>query len=142
MATPTNIRDSESDAAVRVTKNGEMAVGPLSHSYPYYVSVALLNTEYEVVPAIAGKCFVITGFLIASDKDFGSATVAETLSVYEANPADITINEKTILQVDFLRNDRLVATGLDLLVSESKALVAVATDSAVDVTVAGYYIDA
>ena len=41
-----------------------------------------------------------------------------------------------------LKNDRLIATGLDLLVGTAKSLVAVGTDSAADVTISGYYIDA
>lgn len=142
MSTPVNIRDPESGTAARISPRGELIIGPLSHSTPYYISVAAAATEYKVVDAIAEKRFVITGLLLASDKTFGSATVAETLTIYEANPADITVNEKTIVQIDFLKNDRLAATGLDLLVNQAKALIAIGTDFAVDVTISGYYIEA
>lgn len=125
-----------------VSDRGELIVAPLSFSVPYYVSVAAANTPYEVVQGKAEKCFVITALLLASDKTFGSATTAETLTIYEANPADLTTNEKTIIQIDLLKNDRITPTGLNLLVNQAKSLVAIGTDFAVDVTIAGYYINA
>jgi hypothetical protein len=136
------IQGGDKGANVLVTELGELVTAPLSNSTPYYVSVAIASTPYLVVPAIAGKCFLITGLLIASDKNFGTATTAETVVLYEANAADLSTNIKTITQVDLLKNDRLVATGLNLVASNARALVASGTDSAVDVTVAGYYINA
>jgi hypothetical protein len=135
------IHGGDKDTNVLVTDRGELVVAPLSFSTPYYVSVATLNTAFEVVPASARQCFVITGLLLASDKNFGSATVAETLTIYEANAADLDTNLKTIVKVDLLKNDRLVATGLNLLVGQARSLIAIGTDDAVDVTIAGYYVN-
>lgn len=142
MSTPTNIRDADEGTAAKVTSGGVLVVGSLSHSTPYYISVAAATVEYQVIEGKAKKSFIVTGLLLASSKTFGSATTAETLTIYEASPADITVSEKTIVQLDMLKNDRFVATGLDLLVSNAKSLIAIATDSSVDVTISGYYIDA
>lgn len=128
------------DYGVLVTPRGELVIAPLAYSEPYYVSVAAAATAYTVVPAVAEKRFVITSLLVASDKTFGSATTAETLTVYEANAAAIGTSLKTIFQVDMLKNDRMVATGLNLITTKARALVAIGTDNKVDVTVAGYYV--
>ena len=129
------------DYRVLVTSRGELVVAPLAYSTPYYKSVAAAATPYEVVPAKAEKRFVITGLLLASDKTFGSATTAETLTIYEANAADLSVNLKTIVRLDMLKNDRMPATGLNLITTKARALVAIGTDFAVDVTIAGYYVN-
>lgn len=134
------IRGNDGIHHAGVTENGELIVGSLAYSDPYYQLLAVADTGVEVVPAVTSRCFVITGVLIASTKNFASATVAETVTIYEANPADITTNTKTVFQIDLLRNDRLVAFSLNLRVSSTKTLVAIATDAEVNVTLAGYYV--
>ena len=126
---------------VLVSKNGELIVRALKYSDPYYMLVNVAATPFEVVPAIAYMRFVITGLLIASSKTFGSATTAETITIYEANAADLSINLRTVFKLDMLKNDRLAATGLNLQMTESRSLVAIGTDNDVDVTIAGYYVD-
>lgn len=134
------IFDEQDSTAAKISTLGEQYVAPRFYSSPYYISVEVANTPYSVVPAISGQKFIITGLLLSSDKAFASATVAETLVIYEASPADISTNLKTVAQVDFLRNDRLVATSLNLATSDAVSLVAEATDAKVDVTIAGYYV--
>ena len=126
---------------VKVTELGELVTAPIEYSTPYYVGVEVLNTAYEVVPAKSSMRFVITALLLNSRKDFGSATVAQTLTIYEANPADIDTVINIVTQVDMLKNDRLPISGLNLVVPPALSLVAIADDSAVDVTVAGYYVN-
>lgn len=123
-----------------VTDQGELVVAPLEYSTPYYISVAASGTPYEVLLGKAGFCFVITGLLLASDKNFGTSVDAQTLTIYEAHPSDIGTSTKTIVQLDLLRNDRITPTGLNIRTSSTVSLVAIGTDSAVDVTIAGYYI--
>ena len=82
------IVNSKSGRIAEITEFGEFVTAPISYSTPYYVLVDVL-TALEVVQGKAGQCFVITGLLLASDKNFASTTVAETLTVYEANPAEI-----------------------------------------------------
>ena len=140
--TDVTIWDDKSQAAALVSINGELIVAPISYSEAHYVSVDTADTPFEVVPAVSGKRFVITSMLLATDKNFASATVAETLTLYEASPADLGTNMKIVTQIDFLRNDRLVATGLNLATSKAVSIVAIATSASVDVTVAGYYVAA
>ena len=133
--------DDKNQTSALISFNGELIVGPISYSTPYYVSVDSLNIAKEVVPAKSGNLFIITGLLIASSKTFGTATTAETVTIYESSPADLTTQLKIITQVDLLKNDRLAITGLNLASSEAVSLTAIATDTNVDVTIAGYYIN-
>jgi len=140
--TDVTIYDDKNHAAALVSVNGELVVGPLSYSTAYYKLVDVATTPFEVVPASSGKKFIIDSMLFTTSKTFGSATTAETLTIYEASPADLSTNLKTVAEIDFLKNDRLVATGLKLATSTAISLVTTATDTNVSVTIAGYYIDA
>jgi len=133
--------DDKTQSIAKVNPNGGLIVAPSHYSTAYYVLVDTAATTFEVIPAISDMNFIVTGMLIASDKSFATSTVAETLTIYEANPADLSVNTKTITQIDLLRNDRLVATALDLATTKTKTLVAIATSANVNVTLSGYYID-
>jgi len=136
-----SIYDDKTSSIAKVDKSGGLVVSPIEYSTAFYVSVDVVSTSFEIVPTMVGKNFIITGLLIASDKTFGSSTTAETLTLYEANADDITINIRTLFKVDLLKNDRLVATGMGIAVSKSITIAAIATDVKVDLTIAGYYID-
>ena len=140
--TDVTIWDDKNQAAALVSVNGELIVGPLSYSSAYHETVDIAATAFEIVPAVAGKKFVIDSMLLATSKTFGAATTAETLTIYEASPADLSTNLKTVAQIDFLKNDRLVATGLKLASSTAISLVASAADTDVSVTIAGFYVAA
>jgi len=140
--TDVTIWDDKSQAAALVSANGELVVGPLSYSTAYHETIDTADTPVEIVPAASGKKFIINSMLLATSKTFGSATTAETLTIYEASPADLSTNMKTVAEIDFLKNDRLVATGLGLASSTAVSLVAIATDTNVSVTIAGYYVTA
>ena len=141
MTLQVSLFDDKTQSIAKVNPNGGLIVAPSHYSTAYYVLVDTAATTFEVIPAISDMNFIVTGMLIASDKSFATSTVAETLTIYEANPADLSVNTKTITQIDLLRNDRLVATALDLATTKTKTLVAIATSANVNVTLSGYYID-
>ncbi|MCK5236081.1 MAG: hypothetical protein KAR06_03765 [Deltaproteobacteria bacterium] len=140
--TDVTIWDDKSQAAAQVSVNGELIVGAFAYDTPHYVSVDTALTAFEIVPAKAGKRFIVKSMLLATNKDYASPTVAETLTIYEASPADLSTNLKTFTQVDFLRNDRLPISGLNIATSTAVSLVATADSSNIDVTIAGYYVAA
>lgn len=133
---------NEKGTRAKITSRGEVVVAPVAYSVPYFTLVTNNTDSFEVLRGIGRKWFVITALLITSSKSFGSATNAETITIYEANPADLSINLNTITQIDMTNNQRMPVTGLNLITGESTSLVAVATDNDVSVTVAGYYVDA
>jgi len=135
-----SIFDDQTQSIATVSRNGELIVAPISYSTSYFVLVDVAATAFEIVPALSNHQFIVTDILIASSKTFGSATTAETITLYEASPADLDTNLKTITQIDMLKNDRMVAIGLNLATTEAVSIVASATDNDVSVTVAGYYV--
>jgi len=138
--TDISLFDEKNRTYAEVSSVGEQYVAPRFYSDPYYISVAAADTEYEIIPAKSGKKIVVTSFIFASNKNYASSTVAETLTIYEALPSDLTTNLKTFTQVDLLKNDRIIATNLNLATSDSISLVAIAGSNNVDVTIAGYYV--
>ena len=140
--TDVTIFDDKSQAAALVSVNGELIVGPFAYDTPFYVSVDTASTAFEIVPARSGKKFIVKSILLATDKNYASPTVAETLTIYEASPADLSDNLRIFTQVDFLRNDRLPISGLNIATSTAVSLVAIADSNNIDVTIAGYYVSA
>jgi len=132
--------DERTGLAAGISSRGELFTAPISYSEPHYVSIDVAATAFEIVPGKAGKKFVITSMLLASSKTFASATTAETLTIYEASTADLDTNTKILVQLDMLKNDRMVATGLNIATSNAISIAAIATDISVDVTVSGYYV--
>ena len=124
-----------------ISNEGEQYVSSRYYSKAYNVIINDISIAFEIVPAQAGKKFIITSMLLATSKTFGSATTAETLNIYEASPADLATELGIIAQIDFLKNDRLVATSLNIAASDSVSIVASATDTDVNVTISGYYVN-
>lgn len=140
MALKFQLFDAVRNVFARITSLGEVVTNDYDYSEPYYVSVDSVGDAFEVVAGKPGKCFIVKSLLIASSKTFGSATTAETVTVYEANPSDLTTSLKIFVKLDLLKNDRMPITGLNLKVGKVNSLVVVATDTDVDVTIAGYYV--
>lgn len=140
MALPTYIEDKATKRSAEVTEHGQLVVGPLSYSESYNASMALAATEYEVVKGITSRRFVITDILIITLKSVSPSAPA-TIILYEADVSDITTNLKTIVEIDMVSQDRLVANGLNIVTSgEARSIVGTTTDGTVTVTLAGYYI--
>jgi len=138
---PIQIRGGNSAHAL-VSDEGELIIRKFDYSTTYSVSLAVTSTIYEIVPGKAGQAFVLTDILVTSDRNFGSATTPENIQIYQAPSHDWTVNDGYLLNIDMLKNDRLVATGLNIKTGETKSLVAVASDTEATVVLAGYYISA
>lgn len=133
--------DEKEGIAAGISPRGELYTAPIEYSIAYYVSIDAADTPFEIVQGKSGKRFVMTSMLLSSSKTFGTATAAETLHLYEAYTADLDIVVNTVTQIDLLKNDRLVATALNLATSDAISIVASATDTNVNVTIAGYYVN-
>jgi len=136
------IFDEKEGVAVKISPRGELIVAPISNSDIFNVTVDVADEPFEIVRGLAGKKFIVTGMLIATSKTFGSATTAETIELYQAHPSDLAISTNSLLDLDMLKNDRMIATGLNLTSGEASSLVAKATDTTASITFGGYYIEA
>lgn len=140
MALPVQIEDKSTKRSACVSPFGELITAPLSYSTAYNSSMDLAATEYEIVTGKTGKRFVITDILIITLKSVSPSAPA-TIVLYEADVSDLTTNLNTIVEIDMVSQDRLVANGLNIVTNgNARSIVGTTTDGTVTITVAGYYI--
>jgi hypothetical protein len=138
MTTPVNIRDSENDWAVCVTKNGELVTTSASYSEVYQESSADINI-HNVVVGRPNKIFVITSAIIAQDKTNTDVNV----SLFEADDLD-GASTKLLFEGGLTRSDRINVPFLNVATNPTK-WINFQHDSAtatIAVTLTGYYISA
>jgi len=135
MTAPVRINFDGRDA--KVSSRGELIVSPIEFSTSYAASLAASGTT-TVVKAVADKRFIMTDILLASDR----TNVDTNVTVFEASDFESTTEDKVIIEVDFMRNDRMVATGLNIATDPVKWINLKSNTSAgITITIAGYYID-
>lgn len=141
MALPTYIEDKTTKKSACVTDKNQLVVGPISYSESYNESLVLADPiAYEVVEGLTNKKFVITDILIITLKSVSPSAPA-TIILYEADVSDKLTNLKTIVEIDMVSQDRLVANGLNIITADyARSIMATTTDGTVTVTLAGYYI--
>ena len=126
------------DHHAEVTGRGELVVGSLEHSQPYYVELGVDDQVYNAVPGIASKKFVITGIILGADRNVVTDT---SIHIYEATSASGT-TDKDILIVDINKGETLAITGLNSITQTTRWINATADDDDVDLTIFGYYVEA
>tara|TARA_R100001198_G_C5242067_1_gene219670 strand:+ start:6307 stop:6729 length:423 start_codon:yes stop_codon:yes gene_type:complete len=126
------------ESVVRVSSKGQLSVGPLNHSVPVNVKAEVINTAYNLVVPVASKQIVITDIILTANKNVGVNDA--TVDIYEADSVDTTTINKSILQLEMLKNSNLVLTGLNLLVSSNKWVNVKTDDDDIFVTVMYYYL--
>jgi len=122
--------------SAKVSSNGELIVGSLEYSAPYYVRTLVDDQAYNVVTAMADCRFIVTGILIATSK---AITGTATISIYEASSAETTTSDRDILTIDMVKEDRLYLNLFNVSTDSVRYINIKASDSQVDCTVFGYY---
>lgn len=135
---PTVIRDLASKVAAKVTARGELVVGSLEYSTPYYKELGVDDQIYTVVPAKAQKRFVITSIIIGADRN---VTTDTSVHIYESATPDGTTS-KDIFRGDINKGETIPMIGLNMITDETRWINATADDDDVDLTILGYYVDA
>ena len=124
---------------VKVTSLGQLVVAPLEFSEPLFNAIALTATAYNFVEPVAGKRFVITGYIAATDKNVSSTNGAE-IAIIESSAIDSTVASKVLLTLDLGKLDSQVITGLNMITSPGVWINASTDDATVNLTILGYYI--
>lgn len=122
-----------------ISPYGEIKVGPYDYSTAYFKSLAVINTAYNFVHPIQDQFFVITAVLIQADKDVHASTAA-IIDLYESGGDDDTTIDKSVFQIEMLKNERVPLVPLNIKVSEGKFLNGKTNDATVLMTVTGYYV--
>jgi len=140
MATPVNIKDSDSATAVKVTKFGQLVVAPLAYSTPVVDTLNVINTSFNFIKPQQDHSIVITDIVISADRSVG--VNGADVQIYEAETAETTTIDTTVLDVDMVKQTQLGLTGLNLLVPEGKFVNAKTDDINILVTIMFYRVPA
>jgi len=126
------------ESLVRVSSKGQMAVGPLTHSTPVNVKAEEPDTAYNLIAPSAGKQIIITDIVLTANKNVGATDA--TVDLYEADSVTDTVINRSILQLEMIKNSSLVLTGLNILANENKWVNVKTDDDDVFATVMYYYL--
>ena len=125
---------------VEVTPRGQLVVAPLTYSTGRFNNMDVIDTAYNFYEPIPGKRFVMTGFIVATNRNVG--VNGAVIIFYEADAVDSLTVDETILQLDMVKNDVLPIVGLNFILSEGAFLNGKTDDDDVLATIMGYEIGA
>lgn len=125
----------------KVSTRGQLIVAPIDYSTAYNATAGTANVASNFLGPQTGKRFVITGITLYANQQV-SNTVDATVVVYEAIADNTVTSSKDVLSTNMTRKDRIVLTGINLILTEGVWLNLKTTDDDVYGTVLGYYIDA
>jgi hypothetical protein len=116
-----------------------LRVSQYDYSTSYFQTFATAATAYNFVPPIQNQFFVITAIILQANKNV-NATTGQVVDIYEATSATSTTIDKKLVEVEMIKNDRIILTGLNIKMNEGKFLNGKTEDDDVLATVAGYYV--
>lgn len=134
-----NILDSAIGTIAKVTKSGELVVGPTSYDDTIHKKLDTDNTAFNFFLPKIDKQFVIKGIIAQADKDVSNVATADII-IYEASSAGTTTVDKILLNINLTRFGNFPGLPLNLLVEEGKFVNAKTDDNSVFMTIMGYYI--
>jgi len=140
MAAAVNITDSDSRITAKVTKFGQLVVAPLAYSTPVVDTLNVINTAFNFIKPQQDHRIVITDIVISADRAVG--VNGADVQIYEAETAETTTIDTTILDLDMVKQTQLGLTGLNLLVPEGKFVNAKTDDVNILVTIMFYRVPA
>jgi hypothetical protein len=134
------ITDAKNGNQAKVTNAGQLVTSPIEYSTPKFVSLASDNVGYTFFEPKDGKKFVITDVIAIADRNVTTSCI---IDIYEADDLDSATIGTSIFQLDLLKNDKIVMTGLNIITSAEGIFINGKTDDNNGlVTISGYYIDA
>lgn len=138
----TSLTDGKgTNAQAQVTSRGQLVVAPIDYSIAYNATAGTANVAANLLEPVTSKRFVITAITLYANQGV-SNTADATVDLYEATSSTSTTISKSVLQTNMVRQDRIILTGLNLILTEGVWLNLKTTDDDVYGTVFGYYIDA
>jgi hypothetical protein len=133
------LSDGRKGRTAKVTNRGQLIVSPIAFSEFFNVTADLINTGYTVVPPKSGHEFVITSIFLYANKNVGASDA--TVELYETKTEGSLTASKSILKTELPKNDKIVLTALNNLVSEGVWLSVKTDDDDIFVNVGGYYVE-
>lgn len=123
-----------------VLPTGQLATAALKYSTGKFNNMDATGTAFNFHEPTAGKRFVITGFIIGTNRDVGPD--GAVIEIYEASAVDSIIVDEAILQLDMTKNQLIPILGANIILTEGAFLNGQTDDATVLATIAGYEVDA
>jgi len=124
----------------QVTPRGQLVVSPIDFNTSTFNALDTTGTAFNFVEPIAGKQFVITGYISASDRSVSANDGAE-VPIIESEAIDSTTATKILLTLNLGKLDSQSLTGLNILTTPGKWINASTDDATVNLTLLGYFVD-
>lgn len=122
---------------VRVTPQHQLVTGPLEFSGTTQQDLDTIDTAFNFVIPQVGTFFTLTGFIVNTTKsiDINGATI----EIYETSAVDSTTVDKQIYKFDLTRQQIVVLSSKNIMITEGKFLNAKTDSATVLVTIDGYF---
>lgn len=133
------LRGPEDNVKARVSQFGELVCAPYAYSKPYFQNMGTAATAYNFVEPKQNQFFVITGIIVQANKNV-NATTGQIVDIYEADEATDTTIDTSIIEIELIKNDKVVMTPLNIAVTAGKFVNGKTEDDDVLATVFGYYV--
>jgi len=134
-----NIKDPKSGFLGKVSDQGEILTRQLKFDEVKFQSIDANDTAFNFFKAVANQRFVITGIILNTNKDIG--VNGAIIDIYEASSVSSTTIDKSLLELNLLKNQTTSVVPLLLGVSEGKFVNGKSDDAIVNVSIVGYFID-
>jgi len=123
--------------AVKVTALGQLVAGPFDYDEVSAITLDVANTAVNIFGPLVQKRFVVTAILLTANKN---VTTDCSVEIYESDGPTSTTVDKSILNIEMLKNSDRDITGLNFRLTEGVYLNGKTDDDDVFVTVMGYYV--
>lgn len=135
------INDPSTGSQAKVTSRGQLVTAPLEFSDPVQNDLTVTCTAVNFFTPQSGQRLVITAIFVGADRNV-SQSCGAIVEIYEATSATSTIVAKTIFKTGIIKNGTLPLLGLNFLATQGVWLNAKTDDANINITIAGYFIDA
>ena len=135
------IKGGKSGNKAEVTETGELTVGDAKFSKFFLGSAVANNISVNVVPPLAGHKFVIKSIILSGDRSIAAAGAVTDIFESTVGPTNGTIAVQ-IIQEEIAKQSRMVASNLNIEVSEGNWVNVKSDDVIVRCNISGYYIKA
>jgi len=122
-----------------VNPRGVLVTGPLAFSSFYTATTTTNNVAVNLVEPKAGYDFILTGIILAGDRNVGVNGAVTEVFENEIGPTDTTIT-KSIYIDEIAKQTRAVLTGLNIIITSGRWINVVSDDVQVRANIGGYYV--
>jgi hypothetical protein len=124
--------------AARINSFGQVVVGPLASSEPFFVELDTDDVPVGIIQAISAQQFIVTSIILNSSRNVNvNGALIEIYESDEFGSANVT---KPLLTVDMPGSTAVPFNPTNFEVSPGAFVNAVSDSTSVFITISGYYV--